>query len=280
MLLHLVHQLRGRIHILKIGRERCRPDPQRSAFSGARFRIFGGMAKVNRYITPSSRQPHGDGAAHAPRGAGYQGGFRWQLHTAIIDARRVTVRAFSPEGAEAPPGTELTLPPATEPILIRPANPEDVPAITDIYNEAILTTTATFDTEPKTTAERSAWLAGHDDRHPVMVAELDGQVVGWAAITRWSDRCAYDATGETSFYVHSTHRGRGAGTQLLAALLTAARAAGFHTLLARIAEGSDASLRLHLRAGFVLVGTMQQVGRKFGRLLDVHVLQKLLAASD
>jgi len=93
------------------------------------------------------------------------------------------------------------------PVTIRRAELADAPAIAEIYNEAILTTTGTFDTEPKNVDERTKWLQSHDERHPILVAVLDGQVVGWASLTRWSDRRAYDDTVETSFYVHSTRRG-------------------------------------------------------------------------
>src|SRR3954454_2525457 len=97
---------------------------------------------------------------------------------------------------------------------IRRAELADAPAIAEIYNEAIATTTATFDTEPKTVEERTQWLQSHDERHPVFVALADGAIVGWASLTRWSDRAAYDDTAETSFYVRSTARGRGIGRKL------------------------------------------------------------------
>jgi L-amino acid N-acyltransferase len=160
--------------------------------------------------------------------------------------------------------------------IIRRAELADAPAIADIYNEAILTTTATFDTEPKSVEERTAWLQAHDDRHPVLVAVVDGKVVGWASLTSWSDRCAYADTAETSFYVHSTHRGRGIGRQLKLAIIDEATRLGFHTLIARVAEGSHESIHLNEATGFTHVGTLKQVGRKFGRLLDVHILQKML----
>jgi phosphinothricin acetyltransferase len=161
-------------------------------------------------------------------------------------------------------------------ILIRLATQTDVPAITAIYNEAVLTTTATFDTEPKTVEERRRWFENHDERHPVIVALADGQVVGWSAISRWSERKAYEETGETSFYVRFDFRGRGIGRRLKEATIDEARRLGFHTLIARVAEGSDASLHLNESCGFIRVGTMREVGRKFGRLLDVHILQKML----
>jgi phosphinothricin acetyltransferase len=161
-------------------------------------------------------------------------------------------------------------------LLIRPARPDDCAAIAEIYNEAILATTATFDTIPKTAQERQQWLKAHDERHPVLVAEVEGQVVGWAALSRWSDRPAYDRTAETSFYVKSEHRGRGIGRQLKAAIVAQARRLGFHSLIARVAEGSQESLHLNAQAGFVHVGTLKEVGFKFGRWLDVHILQLML----
>lgn len=161
-------------------------------------------------------------------------------------------------------------------LVIRAAQQSDVEAITEIYNEAILTTTATFDTEPKTIQERTEWLAAHGDRHPVVVAELDGKVIGWASLSKWSDRSAYDDSAETSSYVKSEYRGRGAGRKLRGAIIDEARRLNYHTLIARIAEGSDASLHLSASFGFVHVGTLREVGRKFGRLLDVHILQKML----
>jgi phosphinothricin acetyltransferase len=94
-------------------------------------------------------------------------------------------------------------------VSIRHANPNDAAAIADIYNEAIRSTTATFDTEPKSAQERLQWLETHDERHPVLVAELDGQVVGWAALTNWSDRPAYGQTAESSFYVSRQFRAVG-----------------------------------------------------------------------
>lgn len=160
--------------------------------------------------------------------------------------------------------------------IIRRATVDDVAAITEIYNEAILTTTATFDTEPKTIAERLAWLASHGERHPVLIASLDDKVVGWASITKWSDRLAYADTAETSFYVKSEYRGRGIGRQLKGAVIEEARKLGFHTLVARVAEGSRESIHLNESFGFVHVGVLKEVGRKFGRLLDVHVMQKML----
>ncbi len=158
---------------------------------------------------------------------------------------------------------------------IRPAKPSDLDAITEIYNEAIRTTTATFDTEPRSESEQLHWFASHDPRHPILVANLDGKVVGWAHLAKWSDRAAYAETAETSFYVRQEHRRQGIGRKLKQAIVEEGRRLGFHTLIARVAEGSHESLHLNEAFGFVHVGTLKEVGRKFGRLLDVHILQKV-----
>ena len=121
---------------------------------------------------------------------------------------------------------------------IRHAELTDAAGIADVYNEAILHTTATFDTEPKSVDDRKEWLQSHDDRHPVLVAVLDGRVVGWASLTYWSDRPAYDDTAETSFYVHSSCRGRGIGRKLKEAIIEEARRLRYHTLIARWPRGA------------------------------------------
>lgn len=165
-------------------------------------------------------------------------------------------------------------------ISIRHAVTEDAAAIADIYNEAIRTTTATFDVEPKSAADRLQWLEAHDDRHPVIVAELNGQIAGWASLTKWSDRPAYYQTAETSFYVGEAFRGRGIGSALKERLIEVARRLGFHTLLARAAGESYASIRINESFGFNRIGTMKEVGLKFGRRLDVHVMQLMLDEPD
>jgi len=165
-------------------------------------------------------------------------------------------------------------------VTIRPARLEDVEAITEIYNEAVLTTTATFDTEPKDVAERTEWLKSHGGRHPVLVAQMGDRIVGWAALSRWSDRRAYDNTAETSFYVKSEFRGRGIGRKLKQATIEEARRLGFHTLIARVAEGSEESMHLNESMGFVHIGTLKEVGHKFDRLIGVHILQKMLRSEN
>lgn len=160
---------------------------------------------------------------------------------------------------------------------IRPATANDAPAIAAIYNHAVRETTATFDTEEKTAEDRRAWLASRGPEHPVLVAEdEDGTVVAWGAFSPWSDRCSYRATVEVSVYVEPRHLRRGLGSTLARALIDAAPSLGIHYLLSRICTENAASMAMVERLGFVHIGTMHQVGRKFDRWLDVALYELVL----
>ena len=158
---------------------------------------------------------------------------------------------------------------------IRPATEKDVAAITEIYNDAILNTTATFDTEIKTIDHQMQWFHSHDQSHPVLIAEIKGSVIGWSSLSKWSDRCAYDSTAEVSVYVHKDFRNQGIGKRLLELLTLEGEQRGLHTLISRISEGNEQSIYLHERLGFEHIGVMKEVGNKFGKLLSVHMMQKV-----
>ncbi len=160
-------------------------------------------------------------------------------------------------------------------LTIRKATTTDLAAITEIYNEAVLNTTATFDTQPKTYAEQKTWLDSHMPRHPILVAQQEGVVVGWASLSKWSDRCAYSDTAEASIYIRREFRGKGIGKQLLKTLIQEGRNIGLHTVIARIAGDNQASISLFKSEGFCEIGAMREVGRKFGKLLDVYLMQKI-----
>ncbi|MDP3879266.1 MAG: N-acetyltransferase family protein [Dehalococcoidales bacterium] len=160
-------------------------------------------------------------------------------------------------------------------VTIRTANLADLKAITEIYNEAVLNTDASFDIKPKTVTEQEAWFAHHGTRRPVLVAELDGGVVGWASLSEWSHHNAYADTVEVSLYVKLMFWRRGIGGKLLEEILLAGEKVGLHTVIARITAGNSVSIHLHESAGFEHIGVMREVGRKFGRLLDVHMMQKI-----
>jgi len=162
-------------------------------------------------------------------------------------------------------------------LIFRRAELKDIEAITEIYNNAILTTVATFDTEPKTMDEQKVWFENHDDRYPIFVAELDGALAGWASLSKWSDRCAYADTAEISLYVKEEFQGKNIGKKLLEAILEEGQRVGLHSVISRIAEGNEVSVHLHESVGFRHIGVMKEVGRKFGRLLDVSMMQKIFS---
>ena len=162
-------------------------------------------------------------------------------------------------------------------LIFRRAELKDLETITEIYNKAILTTVATFDTEPKTMGEQKVWFEDHDDRYPIFVAELDGAVAGWASLSKWSDRCAYADTAEISLYVKEDFHGKGVGKKLLEAIMEEGQRVGLHSVISRIAEGNEVSVHLHESVGFRHIGIMKEVGRKFGRLLDVSMMQKIFS---
>jgi len=158
-------------------------------------------------------------------------------------------------------------------LTVRKATLADLGAITGIYNEAILKTVATFDTEPKTNAEQKSWFDHHGPRYPILVAEEDNLIAGWASLSQWSDRCAYSDTAEASLYVREEYQGKGIGRKLAEAIIEAGRKAGLHTLIARIASENKASVHLSESIGYRHIGVMKECGRKFGRLLDIHLMQ-------
>jgi phosphinothricin acetyltransferase len=159
---------------------------------------------------------------------------------------------------------------------VRPAGRADLPRILSIYNHEVLSSTATYDTQPRTEEEHGKWFAHHDSVHPVLVAESDREVCGWASLSPWSDRPAYDSSVEVSVYVAEEHRGKGVGKQLLQALIEAGRARGHHALLGRISSDNTVSIRLHEALGFSVVGVLKEVGFKFGRWLDVSIMELIL----
>ena len=158
---------------------------------------------------------------------------------------------------------------------IRSATLQDLDSITEIYNEGILKTVATFDTQPKTIEEQKTWFMGHDSKNPIIVADKNGVVVGWAALSKWSDRCAYSDTAEISLYVKDGFKDRGIGKKLIEAITKKGGSVGLHVIIARITEGNKNSIHLHESIGFEHIGKMKEVGKKFGKLLDVYLMQKI-----
>lgn len=159
---------------------------------------------------------------------------------------------------------------------IRSAEIKDLEAIREIYNDAVLNTTATFDTQPRTGEQQLEWFNKHSVLYPVIVFELVSEIAGWASLSKWSDRIAYAGTAEFSVYVKKEHRKKGIGRALLKHLIDRAVENKLHTIIARIAEANDTSVRMHKQNGFETIGIMKEAGLKFGRYIDVTLMQKML----
>jgi len=161
---------------------------------------------------------------------------------------------------------------------VRPAIDDDLPGILEIYNDAVLNTTATYDYEPRTLEQRRQWFEERQrDNYPVFVAADEaGRIVGWSALNPFHTRPGYRFTAENSVYVAADRRGRGLGRLLLAPLIEAAQARGLHAIIAAIDAENEASIRLHARFSFEQVGRFKQTGFKFERWLDVVYMERLV----
>jgi L-amino acid N-acyltransferase len=162
-------------------------------------------------------------------------------------------------------------------IQIRPAERDDLGALLAIYNDAIVNTTAVYDYQPRTSDAQQQWFETKQaQRLPVLVAHDDATIIGFGSFGPFRPWPAYQFTVENSLYVDSAHRRKGAGTALLTSLVSAARTAGYHVMVAGIDATNEASLGLHRRAGFEPVAHFREVGWKFERWLDLVFMEKLL----
>jgi phosphinothricin acetyltransferase len=159
---------------------------------------------------------------------------------------------------------------------VRLATVGDAEPIRTIYNLEVTTATSTFDMVPRTLADQEAWLAARSGAFSAVVAVDGRDVVGFASLSPYKERAAYRTTVEDSVYVARDRGGQGIGRLLMDHIVEVARSSGFHAVMARIEASGTASRALHAACGFELVGIERQVGRKFGRWLDVAVMQLLL----
>jgi len=159
--------------------------------------------------------------------------------------------------------------------VIRPAAAGDADAIAVIYNEGLEERVATFETTPRTTEDAAAWLA---EGLPFVVAEANGEVVGFARLSAYSDRCVYGGVGEHGVYVAREARGQSLGRRLLDALASVAEQAGYYKLTSRIFTDNEASLAAHRAAGFEEVGVQRRHGKLDGRWKDCMLVEKHLGA--
>lgn len=162
--------------------------------------------------------------------------------------------------------------------LIRDASEADLPGILAIYNDAVQHTTAIWNETLVDLANRHTWLNERTAADfPVLVAVSDtGTVLGYASYGTWRTIEGFRQTVEHSVYVRADQRGQGLGPQLMQALIARAKAANLHVMVAAIESENTASIHLHQRLGFITTGQMPQVGRKFGRWLDLTFMQLML----
>lgn len=156
-------------------------------------------------------------------------------------------------------------------MLIRQAVESDLPSLLAIYNYEVVNSVATFDMEPKNLEQRRVWFDEHNvGNHPLIVAEVEGRVVGYASLSSYRVKEAYAATVELSVYVDVAYRGKGVATRLMDAILEMARKdESIHLVVSVITGENEASVKLHEKYGFSYCGTVHQVGFKHGRYLDI-----------
>jgi L-amino acid N-acyltransferase YncA len=159
---------------------------------------------------------------------------------------------------------------------IRRATLADAEAIRQIYNLEVTGSTATLDLVPRSVEEQAAWMVAHSGVYPVVVADEGGEVIGFASLSPYRPRPGYATAVEDSIYVAGDHRGQGIGRALLSEAVVMARTHGFHSIVARVSATQQASVALHKACGFDFVGVEREIGRKFGRWIDVAILQLLL----
>ncbi len=165
-------------------------------------------------------------------------------------------------------------------VILRPVELTDAEGLRSIYNTEVLDSTVTMDLVPRSIEVQRRWIEAHQGAHGAIVAvePIEGgpeQILGFASISPYRSRPGYSTTVENSVYVHREHQNRGIGRLLIDDVLHLAEESGFHSCVARILAGHEASIRLHASRGFELVGIEREVGRKFGRWIDITLMQRL-----
>jgi phosphinothricin acetyltransferase len=162
---------------------------------------------------------------------------------------------------------------------IRAATLDDAAAIAEIYNQGIEDRIATYETEPRSAEEQQAWLRAIAGHYPAVVAQIDGEIVGWAGAGPYRTRECYRGIGEFSMYVRRDWRGRSVGELLIAALISEAERLGLWKLLSRIFPFNAASRALCRKHGFREVGVYEKHARLDGRWLDVVIVERLIPSN-
>ena len=159
---------------------------------------------------------------------------------------------------------------------VRLATAADAEAISRIYNQGIEDRVATLETELRTPEERRRWLAGRSPRHPVIVAESGGPVVGWGSLNAFNPREAYRFVADFSIYVERAWRGQGVGRVMLARLIELAREHGYHKMVLSAFPTNQGGLALYEKLGFRTVGVYKEQGQLDGQWVDTIIMEKLL----
>lgn len=161
--------------------------------------------------------------------------------------------------------------------MIRPATQQDAQQILEIYNEAVLNTTATFDLEPINIDQIKQQIKEHVGKYIFLIEQKQQQVLGYASLSLYRPRKAFSQTLELSIYVRPEQKGKGIGSKLMEALLDHAKEQPqIHSIVSLITGDNKASIKLHEKYGFSYCGKLQEVGYKFGKDLDLKFYQRLL----
>ncbi|MEH6940041.1 N-acetyltransferase family protein, partial [Bacillus sp. JJ664] len=148
--------------------------------------------------------------------------------------------------------------------------------ILTIYNDAILHTTATFDTKIKTVEEMLEWFQRHSEQYPVIVSKENAIVTGYCSLTQFKEKDAYKHTVELSVYIHPEHRRKGLAKKLMEEIIKIAKSLGHHTIISCITSGNEVSEKLHEKLDFQKVGHIKKAGQKFNEWLDIVYYQKMI----
>ncbi len=160
--------------------------------------------------------------------------------------------------------------------LIRKATENDLNAINDIYNYYVLNSTCTFQTEIETIQDRMNWFQSHGDEYPIIVYEINKEIIGWASLSPFHKRQAYKPTVENSVYIRNDNLRKGLGTSLLKEIIKLAKKIGYHSIIAKISDDQTASIVLHEKFGFQKVAHLKEVGFKFKEKIDVVFYQLMI----
>lgn len=164
----------------------------------------------------------------------------------------------------------------TNSIVIKPAEPENLQDINQIFNYYVAHSTCVWTTTPYSSTERKVWFEEHGENMPVIVAELNSCIVGWGSLSSFREAYTVNGTLEDSIYVHHDYLRQGIGSRLLTELIEFAKQKGLLSILANISADQGPSIRLHEKFGFEKVAHIRQVGWKFNKRLDAVYLQLLL----